>query len=161
MRLVLAICVAATAAVLSSRGWAAGAQAVAVQQAGASLSAGNPLPAAALPSSAAAIAIVPVVSTAAEASHVLKAAAGNLYSLYVTSGTVAGYLMTFNATAAPANGAVTPIDCVAVPANSTVSLFNGVGPPDYYAAGITAVFSSTGCFSQTASATAFFKARVQ
>lgn len=104
--------------------------------------------------------IAPVVSTAAEASHLIKAAPGNLYSLYVTTGAAAGYVMTFNLTSTPPDGAVTPVECVVAPANSTVSIsFNG--PPDIYSTGIVAVFSSTGCFTKTASATAFFKARAQ
>jgi hypothetical protein len=104
--------------------------------------------------------IVPVVSTVAEASHLIKAAPGNLYSLYVTTAATAGYLMTFNADAAPADGAVTPVECVLAPANSTISI-SFDGPPDIYSTGIVAVFSATGCFLKTASPTAFFKARAQ
>lgn len=104
--------------------------------------------------------IAPVVSTAAEASHLIKAAPGNLYSLYVTTGAAAGYVMTFNKASIPPDGPVTPIECAVAPANSTVSIsFNG--PPDIYSMGIVAVFSSTGCFTKTASPTAFFKARAQ
>ena len=104
--------------------------------------------------------ITPVVSAAVEASHLIKAASGHLYSLYVTTGVTAGYLMTFNANAVPADGGVTPVECVMAPANSTISIsFNG--PPDIYSLGIVAVFSSTGCFIKTASPTAFFKARAQ
>jgi hypothetical protein len=104
--------------------------------------------------------ITPVVSAAAEGSHVFKASAGNAYSIYVTTGATAGYLMVFNATAAPADGAVTPIDCIQAPANTTVSLSYSSGPPDVFSTGITGVFSSTGCFTKTISATAFFKGRV-
>jgi hypothetical protein len=104
--------------------------------------------------------ITPVVSATAEAGHLIKGAAGNLYSLYVTTGATAGYVMTFNANAVPADGSVTPVECVVAPANSTISIsFNG--PPDIYSLGIVAVFSSTGCFTKTASPTAFFKARAQ
>lgn len=105
--------------------------------------------------------ITPVVSSAAEGSHVLKASSGNLYSLYVTTGATAGFLMTFNATAAPADGAVTPVECVAVAANQTTAASFNSGPPDAYSTGIVAVFSSTGCFTKTVSATAFFKGRVK
>lgn len=110
-----------------------------------------------------------MVSAAAESSHVFCLGAGtstvrqapcNIRSIYVTTGAVAGYLMTFNATIAPVDGAVTPRECVVAPAGSTVSLdFGGTAEP--YSAGLTAVFSSTGCFTKTASATAFFKARAQ
>lgn len=113
------------------------------------------------PTSASAAGIVPVVSASAEGSHVLKSSAGNLYSLYVTTGATAGYVMTFNATSAPADGSVTPVDCVQAPANTTTSMSFGAGPAGRFSTGITAVFSSTGCFSKTVSATAFFKASVQ
>lgn len=104
--------------------------------------------------------ITPVVSSAPESGHLIKAAPGNLYSLYVTTGAAAGYVMTFNSKSAPADGAVTPVECVAAPANSTISI-SFTGPPDIYSQGIVAVFSSTGCFTKTASPTAFFKARAQ
>lgn len=109
------------------------------------------------------------VSGAAESNHVFCDATGTspvhkapcfIRSLYVTTGAVAGYLMTFNAVSAPADGAVTPIECVVAPASSTVSLdFGETAEP--YVTGLTAVFSSTGCFTKTASATAFFKGRMQ
>lgn len=108
-------------------------------------------------------------SGAAEASHVFCDATGSattrkapcfIRSLYVTTGAVAGYLMTFNAVSAPADGAVTPVECIVAPANSTVSIdFGETNEP--YVTGLTAVFSSTGCFTKTASATAFFKGRAQ
>ncbi|MGH7044952.1 MAG: hypothetical protein ACREE2_01010 [Stellaceae bacterium] len=104
--------------------------------------------------------IMPTVSAIPEASHLIKAAPGNLYSLYVTTGDIAGYVMTFNADQAPADGAVAPVECVIAPADSTVSItFDG--PPDIYSIGIVAAFSTTGCFTKTASPTAFFKARAQ
>lgn len=103
----------------------------------------------------------PVVSTAAEGSRVLKASPGTLYALYITSGASAGYIMTFNATSAPADGAVTPINCVVIAANATIALSFAPHPPEYYSTGITAVFSTTGCFTKTISNTAFFHALVQ
>jgi hypothetical protein len=108
------------------------------------------------PTAGSAAGITPIVSAAAESSHVLKASAGNLYSVYVTTGATAGYLMVFNATSAPADGAVTPIECAAVPASSTTSVSYLPGPMGVFSTGITAVFSTTGCFTKTASATAFF-----
>lgn len=112
------------------------------------------------PSSSSSIGITPVVSAALESSHVLKAGAGNLYSCYVTTGGTPGWLLIFNATSAPVDGAVTPIEAIQAPANSTVGWDCGDAPPDVYSTGITAVFSSTGPFTKTASATAFFKGRV-
>jgi hypothetical protein len=47
-----------------------------------------------------------------------------------------------------------------VPANASVSLDYGPGPPARYATGLSAVFSTTGCFNKTASATGFFHGRV-
>lgn len=113
------------------------------------------------PTAGAAAGITPVVSASAEGSHVLKGSAGNLYSVYATSGATAGYLMVFNATSAPADGAVTPVQCMVVQANSTRGLTFNSGPPESYATGITVVFSSTGCFTKTVSATVFFHGSVK
>lgn len=105
-------------------------------------------------------AIIPVVSTAAEASRVICSGTCFLRNGYVTAGAVSGYLMTFNATSAPVDGAVTPRECIAVAAGQTASLdFGGQSEP--YETGLTVVFSTTGCFTKTASATAFFKIRKQ
>jgi hypothetical protein len=112
------------------------------------------------PTATAGAAITPVVSSAAESSHVFKASAGNLYAWQVTTGASAGYVLIFNATSAPANGAVTPIKCVQVSANSTVGA-GPVVPPEAFSTGITALFSTTGCFTATASATAFFSGDVK
>lgn len=114
-----------------------------------------------IPSSSASAGITPVVSSAAESNHVLKNAAGNLYSLSVTSGAASGFVLVFNATSSPGDGAVTPIDCWSLPANSTLASSWNPGPAQVFSTGITAVFSTTGCFTKTASATAFFNGAVQ
>jgi hypothetical protein len=106
------------------------------------------------------VAIVPVVSSAVESGHVLKASAGNLYRIRVTTGGTAGYVGVSNATTVPADGAVTPQLCQAVAANSTVEIDHSV-IPDRYSTGISAWFSSTGCFTKTASATAMIEGFVQ
>lgn len=113
-----------------------------------------------IPSSSSNAGLAPVVSAAAESSHVLKASPGNLYSVSVTIGGTAGYLLMFDATSAPVDGAVTPTQCVIVPASATVAISFDPAPPEVYATGITAVFSTTGCFTKTASATAFFHGSV-
>lgn len=113
------------------------------------------------PSSSSTAGIAPVVSGSAEGTHVLKGSPGNLYDLYVTTGATPGYLMVFNATTAPGDGAVTPADCVAAPASATTSVFTLASPPEVFSTGISVAFSSTGCFTKTASATAFFHGRVQ
>lgn len=97
-------------------------------------------------------------SSAAQASNVLKASAGNLYSLTITTGATAGFLMVFNATSAPIDGAVTPAYCSQAPANMTSALEWSI--PVRFGTGITVVFSSTGCFTKTESATAAFFAQV-
>ena len=100
-------------------------------------------------------AAIPQNSAAAESSHVFKASAGTLFGLSVTSGASAGYVLIFNATTAPADGAVTPVACYAIAANTTLGI--AFTPfPLALSTGITAVFSTTGCFTKTASATSFF-----
>ena len=109
-------------------------------------------------------ALTPVVSSAAEGGHVLKAGPGQLYSVYVTA-TASGLLMVFNSATVPGDGAVTPIECVPL----TVSGGIGVasvnylpGPPAFYSNGISVAYSSgTNCFSKTASATAFIHGLAQ
>jgi hypothetical protein len=82
--------------------------------------------------------LTPVVSGALEANHVLKASAGNLYSVYATSTTgAAGYLVCINATSI-STGAITPIDFVAIGAGpTTVGINYSPGPPGAYSTGIT------------------------
>jgi len=116
------------------------------------------------PSAAAGIGITPVVSAAAEASHVLKASAGNLYGVYATNLTAtAGFLVVLNATSAPADGAITPLACVPLPANSFGSINYAPGPPAVYATGIVAVVTSAAtCFTKTTGTiTAFIGGHVQ
>lgn len=114
------------------------------------------------PSSAAAAGMANVVSTAAESNHVLKASAGNLYSLTATIGATSGYLMLFNATSLPGNGAVTPVGCYRVLSDGTAG---GISLrwdyPLVFSTGITAGFSTTGCFTLTASATGNFFGQIQ
>lgn len=115
-----------------------------------------------IPSAASAAAITPVVSASVEASHVLKASAGNLYGLSATTSlTSAWYLLLYNATSAPADGAVTPIKCYAVPAGSQSLAASWGSIPARFSTGIVAVLSTTGCFTQTASATGFISGEVQ
>lgn len=105
--------------------------------------------------------ITPIVSGAVESNHVLKASAGNFYGACITTGATAGFMMVFNATSAPADGAVTPTEWLQIAANATACLSYGSGPPNAYATGITLVFSSTGPFTKTASATAAFVGRIK
>jgi len=111
------------------------------------------------PSSESAAGLTPVPSTALEANHIIKAGAGNLYSFNVSAdSTLSGaawWLMIYNATSAPADGAVTPAKCYAFPSGTTgySAAFN---LPVNFSTGITIGVSTTGCFTKTASAHAFF-----
>jgi hypothetical protein len=77
-----------------------------------------------VPSASSAVAITPGASSDLEAGHVLKASTGNLYSLYMLSTTIDGYLMTFNATSIPPDGAVDPIECLPVYAGTAQDRFH-------------------------------------
>lgn len=107
-------------------------------------------------------AATPVVSAVLEGSHVLKAGPGCLLAAYaVVDSTTAGYILVFNSTTVPANGAVTPVHCIPIAVSSYNFINFAPQPPEWYSAGITIVFSSTGCFTKTISAHAFFHALVQ
>lgn len=117
----------------------------------------NPMPIYPAPGSGSTAATTSASSTAAASNLVLKASAGNLYDLTVSIGATSGYLLLFDAISLPSNGAVTPVLCYPVISNGTnggVSLqFN---PPKRFGTGITAGFSTTGCFTLTASTTGNF-----
>lgn len=116
------------------------------------------------PTSSSSGGITPVVSGSAEATHVLKASAGNLYSVYATNLTAtAGFLTVINATSAPGDGAQTPLECVPLPANGNASINYSAGPPSVFSTGITAIVTSANtCFTKTTGViTAFIKGSVQ
>ncbi len=114
--------------------------------------AGNYMPPGA-PSAAVAAGASPVTGSAVASSLILKASAGNGYRYAVTAGASAGFLMVLDSPTVPADGAVTPKICRAVAANSSLEVDHSV-VPDTFAAGIVEVFSTTGCYIKTASATA-------
>lgn len=97
-------------------------------------------------------------STALEASRLIKSSNGNLYWLTVSVGAASGWLMLFDATSVPADGAVTPIWFAPVKSDGTNGLqsIEMQSIPMHFANGILAVFSTTGPFTKTASATAAF-----
>jgi zona occludens toxin (predicted ATPase) len=102
---------------------------------------------------------VPANSTSVESSHIFKVGQSTLFGLSVTIGATAGYVLIFNSATVPSDGAVTPVACYQVAANSTLGV--AFTPfPLAMSNGIVAVFSTTGCFTKTASATAFFLGEV-
>ncbi len=105
--------------------------------------------------------IAPIHSSVIEASHIFKASAGNLFDAYCTATTTAGFCMLFDSTTAPSDGSVTPYAVINVAANSTTSFNLATGHSMPFTTGIVGVFSSTGPFTKTGSATAFLSARVQ
>lgn len=111
------------------------------------------------PSASATSGVAPASTPVASASLVAKATAGNLYGYNVTSAATAGYILIFNSATVPADGTVTPAMCLPLAANTGID--QSYRTPEYYSAGVTLVFSSTGCFTKTASATAFISANVK
>lgn len=105
------------------------------------------------PTASAGASVTATATTVAAGSVLAKGSAGNLYGVNVVAGASAGYLMVFNAGSVPADGTVTPIKCIPVAANA--GLIMEFTPPIRCTTGITAVFSTTGPFTKTISATAF------
>lgn len=105
------------------------------------------------PSSSVSAAIASQSTAVAANKLILKASPGNFYGAQAVTGGTAGYLMLFDAVDAPADGAVTPKKVWNVAANGTIEV--GYQAPIRMAVGATLVFSSTGPFTKTASATAF------
>lgn len=113
-----------------------------------------------VPSAVAAAGVTTVASAAVSGGQVIKASAGNLYGFNVVSGASAGYVMVLNSTTVPADGAVTPARCIPLAANTGIDI-NLRGQPARFSTGITIVFSTTGCYTKTASATAFIAGDAQ
>lgn len=95
------------------------------------------------------------VVTSAVASSISSGGGIYLEGFSVTSGASAGYVLVFNTAGAPVDGAVTPKQCYVLAANSTLDKVFYPRPFNMTAVGVTIVFSTTGCFTKTASATAF------
>lgn len=104
---------------------------------------------------------VPIVSAAAEASHVLKASAGVLIAVYISNPSASGFLMVFNSITVPGDGAVTPVHCLPVSASNVAFINFAPGPGELYGTGISVALSSTGCFTKNTSPTAFFHGFIQ
>lgn len=96
-------------------------------------------------------------TTAASSALVVKSQGASLYDVNIVSGAAAGYVLVIDANAVPADGAVTPALCLPVAANTGIDL-NMRAEPVRFVNGVVIVFSTTGCFTKTASATAFISA---
>ena len=114
------------------------------------------VPSAALAQSVSKTRAAPAVS----GGYVLKAGTAVLAGMNVTTGASAGYVLVFDAATVPADGAVTPLRCLPVAANTGVDI-NFRGSPLKFDAGAVVVFSTTGCYTKTASATAFIAGDIQ
>jgi len=114
----------------------------------------------ALPSASAASGIVLVRNAALNSALIIKAAAGNLYGVEVTTTGAAGYMLLLNATAVPGAGAVVPEAHCYVPAFGTCGLnFN---PPAFLSTGAVVVFTTaTTPFTYTPSTTVSFSGQMQ
>lgn len=104
-----------------------------------------------------ALGLTTVQTGAVAANLVVCGSACTLFGFNVTTGASAGYVLVFNATAAPSDGAVTPVWCMPVAANAGIDI-NWRGAPRRMSTGAAISFSTTGCFSKTASVTAFIAA---
>jgi hypothetical protein len=135
---------------------------------------GTALPAASVPvvgtpgfSSSSTVGMTPVIGGSAASSLVLKASAGNLYSVYAEC-SAACWLMVFNSTTAPSNGSTTAgigsgnmQECVPIPAGGVGSINYMQGPPEIFTVGMTAAISSTTCATLTLATTGFIHGMVQ
>jgi len=111
-----------------------------------------------------------VVSTATETGHVFKGASGALFRFQVNTGGSAGWVLLVDGIVVPSNGAVVGCSganstgCVAawwqVGSSTTLTVDYGQLPQRLFN-GITVVFSTTGPFTMTSSATAVFAGTTQ
>ncbi len=102
--------------------------------------------------------VTPQASTAAETSHVVNAAGVGafIHGASITTGATAGFFMILNAAADPGNGTIAPTKCVQVAANQTAGISADPDTAWDFPKGVVLLFSTTGCFTETQSATAFF-----
>lgn len=101
------------------------------------------------PNAASSGAIAPTGSAAAANNLVLKASAGNLFTVTATNLTAtAAFLTVLNLAASPADGAIVPLACVPIAANGTATINYAV--PARFSTGITVVITSAvTCYTKT------------
>lgn len=119
------------------------------------------------PTSSASAAIAPVVSGSASSGVILKASAGNLYSVSATC-SAACWLMVFNSATVPSNGSTTAgiasgnlQECIGIASGATGIISTIGGPPESFTTGISAAISSTACATLTLATTGFIRGSVQ
>jgi hypothetical protein len=105
-------------------------------------------------------AIAPIATAVLASSLVLKAGAGNLYGISVSSTTVGGWILVFDATTLPPDGLVTPKYAWPLQSPNGFATF-GFATPAAFATGIVVAFSTTGPLTLAASATAFITGQVR
>jgi hypothetical protein len=116
------------------------------------------------PSSESGAATAITATQTAASNAVLKGSAGNVYYVNVTVGATAGWAMLFDAASLPGNGATGSSLKWCWPVNSDGTkggITERFDPPIPMGTGAVIGFSSTGCNTLTASATAFFYGQVQ
>lgn len=114
-----------------------------------------------LPAAGGAVPIAPSSTAVAASGLVLKAGPGLFFGGSAVS-TATGYLLLYDAVALPSNGTVTPKECVPMPTAGVAGTISaGPGTALSMSTGIVLAFSTTGCFTQTASATAFITGQAQ
>lgn len=101
-----------------------------------------------------------VVAPTVTSALIAKTVSADLFDINVVSGATAGYVMVFDAKTVPADGAVVPVYCMPLAANTGLQS-NFRAEPTAFQNGVVVVFSSTGCFTKTASATAYIAAYVR
>ncbi len=104
-----------------------------------------------------------VASSSLGSSLIIRASPGSLVSVSVAIGAISGWLLIYDATTAPADGATTPKYAIPIDSNGVNGFamvnFDALCPLALSTGGV-AVFSTTGPFVKTASATAYFSAQV-
>ena len=108
-------------------------------------------------------AIAPQHSTSLEAARLFNSAGGapgacTLFGFVVNATNTAGWVLLYDAAAIPVDGAVLPVKAWQLPANTSL---DWRGSPIKLNNGCALVFSSSGPFFQTSSASAAFSAEVQ
>ena len=120
---------------------------------GSPVGATNPLPVARAPSAGSSFGVATVSTPTVAGSLQVKASAGNLYGFQAVTTASNGFVMLFDASTVPADGTVAPRRVYPLPAG--VAVGDSFDPPLAFVNGILLVFSSTGPFTKTLSATAF------